>query len=101
MPIEAKLDALEKSHAKLKESVLLSLTQRVDFLRNEFEEFKSSGNELINNKIRVLEVRFDKIDRIMMEEHVSEGAKPPKKRRRIPNELSVRSKVLFVQHHYE
>ena len=52
--MEAKLDTLEKDHAKLQENVL-SLTQRVDFLRNEFKELKSSGNELINNKITLLE----------------------------------------------
>ena len=93
--MEAKLDKLEKDHDKLQENIL-TLTQRVDFLRNEFKELKSSGNELINNKITVLEERVEKFDRLLMEEHMGDGAKPPKKRRRIPNELSVRSEAVIA-----
>ena len=51
---------------------------------------------MINNKIRVLEERIDIFDCLLMEkEHMGDGAKPPKKRR-IPNELSVRSEALII-----
>ena len=92
---DRRMDKLEKDHAKLQEDIL-TLTQRVDFLRNEFRELKSSANELINHKIRVLEERVEKFDRLLKEGHMGDGAKPPKKRRKIPNELSVRSEAVIA-----
>ena len=51
---------------------------------------------MINNKIRVLEERVDIFDCLLMEEHMGDDAKSPKKRRRILNELSVRSEALII-----
>ena len=92
---DRRMDKLEKDHDKLQENIL-TLTQRVDFLRNELKELKSSMNELMNHKISVLEERVEKFDRLLMEGHMGDGAKPPKKRRKIPNELSVRSEAVIA-----
>lgn len=92
----AKFQAMEKDYSDLNER-LLSLTQRIEFLETEFKKFTSSRNDLISNKISVLEQSINEFDRLLMErneQQLSDSAKPPKKRRKIPNELSVRSDTL-------
>lgn len=89
--MEAKFEALEKDFSSLNEK-LLSLTQKVDFLTTEFKEFRSSTDNLVSNKMGRLEQHIDELDRLLAErneQQLPKGAKPAK-RRKIPNELSVR-----------
>ena len=93
--MDARFEALEKDYASLNERIL-SLTQRIDFLKTDFQEFKSSTSDFASNKMSELEKRINELDHLLMErnEQLPEGAKPAKKRRKIPNELSVRSAVV-------
>lgn len=87
------IQAQVKNGVKSVQNDLLSLTQRVDFLNTNFEEYKKtiSSNikrELQESKEEILKEMGSLADKLVGQVQASQGTK--KKRRKVPRELAVR-----------